>query len=278
MTKIVNAKGYPLVSIVIPTHNSAEYLRRTLDSIFGQKFTDYEVIVVDDCSTDSTTDILSEFNSIRVHRNKTQLGAAGSRNVGLSLARGKYISPFDSDDIMEPNCLEVQVDFMENKENSDVGVCGSNVLLIDMRDKVIGTKRFPEKHEDCKKAMFYRSPFCHSAVIIRGSIFDSYGPYIERVAHDHALWFRLAEKTRFHNIQKDLVRYRIHNTSLSSRKTRDQFRTVMEARRMYRETEGKSLPIMSELYYFIARPIVRRVPPAKLFRLYHTTLSRMNSL
>ena len=110
-----------LFSIIIPTYNRGSFIVKTLDSVFNQSFTDYEVIVVDNCSTDNTQEILQKYiydGSIKYIRHEENLERAVSRNTGLSYASGMYVTFLDSDDLYHPNFLEEAYKFLQAHKES----------------------------------------------------------------------------------------------------------------------------------------------------------------
>ena len=113
----------PFFSIIIPVYNSQKYLKSCLDSVLRQKFNDYEIILVDDCSTDQSKKICKSYekdNKFQVYRNSKQIGAGLSRNVGLKLSRGKYIIFLDSDDLLYYNSLKGIFKLLKNKDKDIV--------------------------------------------------------------------------------------------------------------------------------------------------------------
>jgi glycosyltransferase involved in cell wall biosynthesis len=266
----------PLVSIITPVYNNEEYIREALESIIIQNFKDFEAIIIDDYSSDNSYSIITEYkdrdNRFKIFKNPRRTGAGDTRNFGLNNATGKYIAVFDSDDIMFPQRLSKQLNFMEKDDNIMIGVCGSNVELIDNSGKVLGIKKFPEGHDACIKSLFYRSPFCHSSTIIRKQLFQDYGYYISDVAHDYDLWFRLHDKTHFHNLQDILVKYRLHNKNISVDKIEKQYYTISKARKKL-DTSNYKVPFFSKIYFIIGGIIIKFIPNDKIFSIYNKVLT-----
>ena len=124
----------PLVSVIIPTYNRATLLKDALASVLNQTFTDYEVIVVDDGSTDNTEDIVQSFPDISYFKQQN-LGPAVARNIGLKKARGSYIAYLDSDDVWDNAYLENSLTFLE--QNLDVGFIFSNLRIVNLSGEII---------------------------------------------------------------------------------------------------------------------------------------------
>lgn len=131
-------KANPLVSFIIATYNSADYICDTLRSILKQKYDDIEIIVIDDCSIDNTYELLvNNFKDKFVyHRNSKNMGPAFSRNIGLGFAKGKYIGLLDSDDILyDENHTKIAVDIMENDEEVAIFCC--DFYIIDRENRIL---------------------------------------------------------------------------------------------------------------------------------------------
>ncbi len=128
-----SAGNAPAISLVLPVYNGERFLREALDSIFAQSFTDFELIAVDDCSTDETPQILADyaarFPQMRVHTNAVNSKLPASLNNGFRLARGAYFSWTSDDNIMRPNMLERLL--VTALENPDCGIIHSDFTLID---------------------------------------------------------------------------------------------------------------------------------------------------
>ena len=204
------------VSVVIPAHNCEQTIRRALVSVLNQTFTDYEVIVVDNNSTDKTTEIAEEFKSefdLKIIK-CAQPGIVPALNTGLKYTTGEYIARQDGDDFWYDTKLEKQVAFLE--ENVDVGVVGTQIQLLDSegRTQSKGTMgieiKYPTEDKKIKYMMLYgENPLCHPSVLIRASLFNLVGGY-EKVfpkAEDLHLWLKMFPHTQFANLEEVLVDY-----------------------------------------------------------------------
>ena len=203
----------PIVSVIIPAYNASTTLRACLDSIRSQSLCEWEAIIVDDGSTDSTSDIVKEIQKqdprfrLIVQKNMRQ-GAA--RNAGIEVARGKYIALLDADDISSPNRLDVQVRFLEN--NKIVTVLGGARIDIDANTgKETGVFGGAGEHSVLCADIFTKCPFSTSTVMARRGFFDK-RRFSTHLLHseDHDLWLRsyLGKDVNFHNLQIPLVIYR----------------------------------------------------------------------
>lgn len=202
----------PKISVIMPAYNAEKYIKEAVDSILCQTFEDFELIVINDCSKDSTKDILLSYTDPRIVylENQKNLGVAGTLNHGLSAARGDYIARMDSDDIAIPQRLERQLAYME--ANPDVVICGGNVILFtDAGQERQGN--YPAEDKQIKTALLFSSPFAHPVVMMRGSVLREHGLCYEvafEKVEDYRLWTQLAKVGRFANLQEPLLRYRKH--------------------------------------------------------------------
>ncbi len=200
----------PIVSIVMSVFNEEEHLANTIDSCLNQTFERFELIIIDDGSTDSSKDILSSYQKkdsrIRVIRQKNS-GLAASLNTGISEARGELIARMDADDISLIDRLEKQVKFM--KQHPSVDVLGTAAFLRSVCGKDLGVIKKPKEHASIVRVMHKECPFIHPSVVMRRKVIVSVGGYNEKVkrAQDYELWGRLFKEFQFHNLQEPLIVY-----------------------------------------------------------------------
>lgn len=199
-------------------YNAASFLKETLDSILNQTFTNFELILIDDCSKDNTLEIANSFSDPRIYivKNEKNLGAGGTRNKGIKLAQSTYIAFCDADDIMFPNRLEEQYNFME--QHPDIDICGSFVKLINEQGDITGKFTFPVKHDKIAVEMFLRCAFQQSTAFIRRQSFKQSGlEYKENhYAEDYDLWANAIKRLKFHVIPHFLMYYKISDSQISS--------------------------------------------------------------
>ena len=207
----------PLISVLMPVFNGERYIRQAIDSILAQTVTDFELIIIDDASTDNTSSILHSYadRRIRLIRLDANLGIVGALNIGLDAANGEFIARMDADDISHPDRFAKQVAFM--KKNLQIGLLGSWIRGFgDVRWKYI--ERYPENHDEIRTWMIFENPFAHSAIMFRREVIEQNQlryPDNFRFVEDWALWSLLADKTEFANIQSVLVDYRINKMGIS---------------------------------------------------------------
>lgn len=206
----------PKVTVLMPVYNGAPFLRTTLESILAQTFSDFEFLIIDDGSTDSTVEIIQSFQSprIRLLSNPKRLKLSGALNRGLDEARGTYIARMDADDLSLPDRLEKQVALLDS--SPEIGLCGGWVRKFGMgRDEI---NRFPEHAGQVRSYALFDCPFAHPTVMLRKSFFDRHtlrydGQYYP--TEDYELWSRTLDLFPSVNIPEILLDYRIHATSMT---------------------------------------------------------------
>lgn len=201
----------PLVSVLLPTYNNELYLSNAIKSILNQTFGDFEFIIIDDCSIDSTQNIINQFNDKRIInvKNDENLGLIKSLNKGLSLAKGKYIARMDGDDYCFPKRLEIEVNFME--KNSDIVIVGGSHLQGDIDTPFLKKQYFPTSFFDIKAYSLFNCPLSHITVMFRKSVITDHNlQYDEKYkyAEDYALWNKLSEFGRVKNLPYFFAKYR----------------------------------------------------------------------
>ncbi len=225
----------PLVSVVVPAYNAASYLMETLQGISSQTLQDFELLVIDDGSTDGTPELLERYRvnepRLKIIR-QPNLGPAAARNNGWRAARGRYIAWNDADDISLPLRLEEQVEYMES--HPQVGVCGTWVEVLGRPGENFWS--FPLSDADIRSQMIFVSPFASSSTLVRSSLYKEEGlAYNEdfRQAEDYELWSRAMDHCQMANLPVALLRYRLHSTSLS----RSQKDIMLECARRVRQAQ-----------------------------------------
>lgn len=257
----------PKLSVVLPVHNGEQYLHEAIESVLSQSFKDYELIVIDDASTDNTQGILENYLNkdprVILIKLEKQASLADVLNEGLKVAKGSYIVRMDADDVMYPTRLQEQYHFM--RENPAVVVCGGQIDLIDENGESFGERRYPTDTYSLKKNLFIFSPFAHSAVIIRKSVLDEVGGYERglKKVEDIMLWFVLASKGDFSNLSTKVLKYRVRRDSESLGNVYDHFiRTYGIRKRVIKEGIHKidlRQKMILTLQYFIVS-IMRWLP------------------
>ena len=205
----------PVVSVIMPIYNCISYIAQAIDSILNQTFTDFELIIIDDCSTDGTAGVVDGYTDKRINfiTKPKKTGLVASLNTGLSLAKGQYIARMDGDDISAPERLQKQVDFLV--QHRDVMLCGTAYELLNARQIV----SYPAGHDDIKLALLEYCPLGHPTVMICNDFLQDhnlrYNPDFE-AAEDYELWTRLIWLGKAANMPDVLLTYRDHPLQYSN--------------------------------------------------------------
>ncbi len=216
------SQARPTISVLLPFYNSGQYLAAAISSILQQTFNDFELLLLDDGSTDNPEKLLSAFTDMRIRhlRSQRNLGLSRQLNLGLAAARGAYIARMDADDIAELDRFEKQYLFM--REHSEIGICGSQAQLFDQDgDREIW--EYPTAPEEVHATLFFKCPFLHPGVLMRAKIFEEEPSlrYDETliVAQDYMLWHELLKHTKGANLAECLTRYRVSAGQLTRAKS-----------------------------------------------------------
>lgn len=216
----------PVVSVILPVFNSQPYLAAAVSSILGQTFRDFEMIAIDDGSTDRSLEILREFERrderIRVI-SRPNTGIVGALNDAIDAASGLYLARMDADDIAMPERFAMQVEFLER--HASVVAVGTHWELFDDDGRLIHIQRVPSDDASMQfAAMRGATPFCHPAVMLRATAMREVGGYdpTTELAEDLDLALRLGEVGELANIDRVLMRIRLSDRSLSGSRASEQ--------------------------------------------------------
>lgn len=224
----------PRVSIVLPCYNGSRYLRYSLDSILIQDFTDWELIFVNDCSTDDTLKIATEYANkdarIRIINNETNQKLPASLNIGFSAATGDYLTWTSDDNIAKPNWLSVMVEYLDRNQDTDMVVAGMD--YIDEDGNVFDTFNYKRSAQDL-------SYFCNvgAAFMYRRRIMDKIGGYDTSVfcAEDYDYWCRIAMSGRIDYISDNIYQYRFNSDALTAKEQPRIQQKTLAIQRKYRD-------------------------------------------
>ena len=239
----------PKLSVIMPVYNGGLFLGLAVESILKQTWIDFELIIIDDGSTDRSADVIRSFRDQRIvliDRMKNE-GVVVSANQGLKLARGQYIARMDQDDISVVHRFERQVEFLD--AHPSVGLVGSSYVLIDDQGKVLRRRELKTRDADIKKALWEEHQFCHGAVMYRKACLDQVGLYRDRVryAEDYDLFFRIAEKWEVANISEPLYQLRMNLQSISSVNRFEQIRHAELVKILARQRQNASKDDLDDL-------------------------------
>lgn len=214
-----------MVSIIMPTYNGEKYLNETIMSVLNQSYKNWELIIIDDYSTDNTRHILQELSDsrINVYYNDKNEGIAYTRNKGITLARGEYIALLDQDDIYSQDKLYRQVSYLE--KHKDIDIVGAKVQWIDDNNMIISPPSdVLLEPEDILSQSLLENPFCNCEILMRSCIFSNENLRYEDKMYgmeDYHFWVRCLKDHRASNIDKVLFYHRIIGNNETSRVMRD---------------------------------------------------------
>jgi len=242
----------PLVSVLMTAFNAQEFINEAIESIINQSFTDFEFIIVDDASTDSTPQILKKFqlidSRIKVQTNPNNLHIAASANIGLSYCKGKYIARMDSDDISLPERIEKQFQYLE--KHPECIVCGSYVEFFGSKNSIW---KMSTDSEEIKMGLIFGSPFANSASMIRANclkdnLLEYSLDYKYPPMEDYYLWWQLHKMGDLHNIDEVLCKKREYSNSQTQLHLDEKEKSLIRLYKTVNEQFGLGLDINSIEY------------------------------
>lgn len=202
----------PLVSVLMPVYNGEKFLKEAIESILNQTFSNFEFIIIDDCSTDRSAEIILSYadNRIKYFKNEKNAGITSTLNRGIELAAATYIARMDADDISHPERLQKQYGYLE--ANKNCALVSSRANVVNEKKEIIYTDTTPSEFYYFK--LVFTSPFFHSSVMYLKDRVIEAGKYSEAYAEDFELFWQLSRRYLFYNIPEVLLDYRVSDTSL----------------------------------------------------------------
>lgn len=247
------------VTVLMPTYNVAPYIKEAIDSVLQQTFSDFELLVVDDCSSDDTVSVIRGIDDPRIHIESypDNVGLAENLNRGLALINTEYVARMDGDDIAEPYWLEHEVAILDS--HPDIGICSGGFERFGTVKSLV---RFPEHHEDCMANMLFE---CSVIVpTFHMSLYHDHGLRYRTdafPAEDYRFWTEALRITRIYNLQETLFHYRMHPTQICTARREEQQKKVTEVRLYMLEWLNPDFTEEEQAYYtgaFMAPQIASR--------------------
>ncbi|HLP10794.1 MAG TPA: glycosyltransferase family 2 protein [Flavobacteriales bacterium] len=207
----------PKISVVMPLYNKRPYVKEAIESVLNQSFGDFELIVVDDGSTDGSQDVIKTVNDKRLFffQNEKNLGTAGNANKCIDLSKGKYIARLDADDLMTPGRLFQQLQLME--KNSDIGISSGAVEIFGAKKEIWS---MPLTHDELAANILFKPPIAQGASMIRKEMLIKnnlrYDENSLNVAEDWLMWFKCFKVTKFANVPEVLILYRQYDGNITN--------------------------------------------------------------
>ncbi len=206
-------KNSPLVSILIPAYNCEKYIKKTIESIKKQSYKNWELLIINDCSTDSTFTILKKYisNKIKIINLKKNIGPYLALSKNFKFCYGKYVAFLDSDDIMHPERLKAQIEELE--KNKKIGLVATWFRIIDHKGRVIKLIKFPATENEFNNIFPCQNVICNSSVMFRKKLISKLGFYNKFFfySNDYHFYLKLFSQYKIKIIDKFYTDYRIHN-------------------------------------------------------------------
>lgn len=221
-------KNNTIVSVIMPVYNCVAYIEDAVSCVLNQTFTDFELLIIDDASTDGTTTILKKFTDTRIKLilKPVNQGVSSAVNDGFRLAKGKYIARMDGDDVIVKERLEKQVDILDN--NPNIYICGSLVQYFGNSNSVVS---FKETHEEIITELLLYCSICMGASMFRRKELSSYFfDENKKSGEDYDFWTKVAWLGEIYNIQEVLLLYRMHDNQASKQHKQQQILDDIEIR------------------------------------------------
>lgn len=258
----------------MPVYNGEKFIAEAIESILTQTYQNFELLIVNDCSSDTTPDIIEAYKKMfpakvyLIHL-KNRHGAYGAMNAAMKYAKGDFIAPMDSDDISHPQRLEKEVEFLMS--HPDTIVAGSFARIIDKNGSILGKKVFGTSHQEIYPSFFAVYPIVHPSCMIRRSMLpDKNKLYQDKfgINDDYYTFFTLLSLGKFSNIPEYLLDYRIHSGNCSMQNLKAKFFNTVKIRLTAVKNLGYR-PDFSGFLRFLAQIIfVSLIPERLLLNIY----------
>jgi glycosyltransferase involved in cell wall biosynthesis len=268
----------PSVSVIMPCFNHARYIANSIESVLSQSYSNLELLITDDCSSDNSKEIIEAFRNkdtriVSIY-NRANLGASNARNMAIKACRGDYIAFCDADDLWEKEKIKIQIECLQSRREYDVVFCDS--LIINEKGLLTGEK-FSSQHgkaKDVKGNIFHElclSNFINTpSVLLRKECIDKVGLFNENIKYieDWFYWITLAHHFRFIYIDAPLVKYRVHSNSSNKDQTGLKKQRIEVCKLILNSFPDLPNEIKSALAYNIARDDVEMGNKSEAFLHY----------
>lgn len=215
----------PKISVILPVFNGEKYLSEAVNSILRQKFSDFELLIFDDGSTDRTFSIMKNFRTldrrVKIFFSSQNRGLIKTLNELIKLSNGSFIARMDADDISHPNRLFNQHEFLVKNE---LEICGTAFQTIDRKGSVIKRYKVPLSHSEIVLSALFKVPFPHGSMMAKATIFNQlcYDESSFEAVEDYFLWVKMIiNNIKFGNLDDQLYSLRVHKSSFSGSKRKE---------------------------------------------------------
>ena len=262
----------PLVCVMMAAHDAERYLTAAVESVLAQSYPRFELLVVDDGSTDGTLALLEQLAQrdarVRVLRNERNLGVVATRNrmLGEAPPAAKYLAVLDADDVCLPQRLARQVAFLEQHPRH--ALVGCHTQIIDEQGRPVGLRRYPTSAAQIRRVITRYNPIAHPGAMLRRSAVNEVGPYDADYprCQDYELWLRLAERYDLANLDEVLIGYRISATQVKQRHLRESLRLTVQIQRRWLFSPRFFNPF--NVLYWLAEHVLLALPDALVLGLF----------
>jgi glycosyltransferase involved in cell wall biosynthesis len=268
-----------LITIILPTYNGGKYIKKAIESVLSQSFLDWELLIIDDGSSDNTQEIVQDFiyknKRISYFKNEVNLGIQKSLNKGLKEAMGEYIARIDDDDEWtDKNKLKKQVEFLDN--NPGYVLVGTGAVVVNEDGKEIIRYLLPETDQEIRNRLLIKNCFIHSSVLFRKETVLKFNGYSEgedvKYLEDYDLWFKLGTVGKLANLQEWSINFMMREGSTSSKNKIDQLRKNLLLIKKYKSnypnhSKAKILGNLRVCFYRISN-LIPLVFKNKLIKIY----------
>lgn len=258
------------LTVLIAVYNGERYVGETIESILSQSYGDYELLIIDDGSNDSTPKILQQYATrdprIRLLQQDNH-GVGYTLNRGLAEARGALVAQIGADDVALPGRLKKQVDFLD--QNPEYVLLGGYLRIIDRDGRPLGMRQYPLSDEQLRKRIVLYNPFGAPSVMFRRDDALAAGGFTSRfwTCEDYDFVFRIAKRGKVANLPEPLTAYRLHDESVKSRDTVRQLRDTIDAKRAAFAEYGYRQPPSARLVN-AAQELMTRLPAGAVYWLF----------
>jgi glycosyltransferase involved in cell wall biosynthesis len=207
----------------MPAYNCDKFVAKAIESILNQTYSNFELLIADDCSSDNTKQVIDSFKDQRIKRfhNQTNQGYLKASNLLFGKCQGEFITFQDADDFSEPKRLEKLHEVLS--KNTEIGCCYSNVFIIDENERIERRTFYPSTFEEIYSGVITKVVFCGAAIMIKKGILEKvgyYDPYFDRLGNEDKQWFgRILEVTQAICLNEPLYYYRMNQNSVSRTRT-----------------------------------------------------------
>jgi glycosyltransferase involved in cell wall biosynthesis len=218
---MIKEKKKPIISVIIPTYNRARFLERAINSVLKQTYQNFELIIVDDCSTDDTESIIKNFIDERIVYIKLKKNSGSSvltRNKGIKVAKGEYVAFLDSDDEWISEKLQKQIELFTESNNFNLGFVSCNAIYIYEKENRILNRIIQRPKDVFKKLLEANFIPSASSVLIKKEVFNTIGLFDRKIkgVQDWDMWIRISQKYAFDFVPESLLKYYIHNSNITN--------------------------------------------------------------